>query len=235
MFCPSSDYSHDTFHNGFDEDQMEAIAKLLQGTNIIADERFPVDFNVHEKLKLSIKEISDSLMELESDMSRTKPAISASVDGRIPEVKRKLPEKFEEIYQNQEDTHETNVARFLVTVKNLIKLKRSRCSYVMDSSMCCKTLEFEWDTQGSVLLLQWKWSDNRFEYWDSDEILCSRGRNKIYSLNLMLASSVLFSGNNYAKIKKLFADMLGMKFISHALFSQMQHLYYAPVIEDYWE
>ena len=135
-------------------------------------------------------------MELESDMSRTKPAISASVDGRIPEVKRKLPEKFEEIYQNQEETPETNVARFLVTVKNLIKLKGSRCSYVTDSSICGKTLEFEWDTQGSVLLLQWKWSDNRFEYWDSDEILCSRGSNKIYSLNLMLASSVLFSGNN---------------------------------------
>ena len=48
------------------------------------------------------------------------------------------------------------------------------------------------------------------------------------------AYSISISGNNYAKIK-LFADILGMKFISHTLFSQTQRLYYAPVIEDYWE
>ena len=50
MFCPSSDYSDDTLHNGFDEDQIEAIAKLLQDNNVTADERFAVDFNVQEKL-----------------------------------------------------------------------------------------------------------------------------------------------------------------------------------------
>ena len=48
------------------------------------------------------------------------------------------------------------------------------------------------------------------------------------------ACSISISGNNYAKIK-LFADMLGMKFISHTLFSQTQRLYYAPLIEYYWE
>ena len=233
MFCPSSDCSDDTIHNGFDEDQMEAIAKLLQDT-VTADERFPVDFYVQEKLTLSTKEESDSLMELESDMRRIDPAISASVEGNIPEIKRKLQEKFEEIYQNQEETPETNVTRFLVTVENLIKLKGSRCTYVTDSSICGKTLEFEWDTQESVLLLQWKCSDNHFGYWDSDEILCSRRSNKVYSLSLILPTSVLFSGNNYAKIK-LFADMLGMKFISHTLFSQTQRLYCAQVIKDYWE
>ena len=33
MFCSNSDDS-DTVHNGFDEDQMEVIAKLLQNTNM---------------------------------------------------------------------------------------------------------------------------------------------------------------------------------------------------------
>ena len=234
MFCPSSDYSDDTLHNGFDEDQIEAIAKLLQDNNVTADERFAVDFNVQEKLTLSTKEESDSLMELESDISRIEPAISTSVEGDIPEIKRKLQEKFEEIYQNQEETPETNVIRFLVTVENLIKLKGSMCTYNTDSSICGKTLEFEWDTQESVLLLQWKCLYNHFGHWDLDEILCSRGSNKLYSLNLMLAASVLFSGNKYAKIK-LFADMLGMNFISRTLFSQTQRLYCAPAIEDYWE
>ena len=59
-----------------------------------------------------------------------------------------------------------------------------------DSSIYSKTLEFEWDTQGSVLLLQWNCPDHHFEYWDSSEILCLRGTSKVYSLNLMLAASV---------------------------------------------
>ena len=120
LFYSSSDDSDDTIHNGFDEGQVEVIAKLLQNTNVTPDERFPVDFNVHEKLILSTKEESDSLMELESDISRIEPAISASVEGNILETKRKLQEKFEEIYQNQEETPETNVTRFLATVEKLI-------------------------------------------------------------------------------------------------------------------
>ena len=120
MFYSSSDDSDDTIHNGFDEGQVEVIAKLLQNTNVTPDERFLVDFHVHEKLILSTKEESDSLMELESGISRIEPAISASVEGNFLETKRKLPEKFEEIYQNQEETPETNVIRFLATVEKLI-------------------------------------------------------------------------------------------------------------------
>ena len=77
-----------------------------------------------------------------------------------------------------------------MTIEKLIELKASGCTYVTDSSICSKTLEFEWDTQGSVLLLQWNCPDNHFEHWVSGEILCSRGSNKVYSLNLMLAASV---------------------------------------------
>ena len=221
MFYSSSDDSDDTIHNGFDEDQMEVNAKLLQNTNVTAKERFSVDFNAHEKLTLSTREESDSLMELESDISRIEPAIPAFVEGNIPEIKRKLQEKFEETYQNQEETPETNVTRFLVTLEKLIESKGSRCTYVTDYNSCGKILEFEWDTQGSVLLLQWKCSDNHFGQWDSGKILCTRESNKVYALNFMLAALVLFSGNNYTKIK-LFADILGMKFISHTLFNQTQ-------------
>ena len=120
MFFSFSDDSDDTIHYGFDEYQTEVIAKLQQNTSVTPDERFPVDFNVYEKLALSTKEDSDSLMELESYIIRIEPAISASVEGNFLETKRKLQEKFEEIYQNQEETPETNVTRFLATVEKLI-------------------------------------------------------------------------------------------------------------------
>ena len=87
---------------------------------------------------------------------------------------------------------------------------------------------------GSAPLLQWKCSDNHLRHQDSGEILCTRRSNKVYSFNLMLVAPVLFSGNNYAKIE-LFADTLGMKFISDTLFSQTQRFYCAPVIGNYWE
>ena len=98
MFCSSSDNSDDTIHNSFDKDQMEAIAKLLQNTNVTGDERFLVDFNVHEKLTLSPNEEIDSLTELPSDISRIEPSFSASVEGSILKIKEKLQEKLEEIY-----------------------------------------------------------------------------------------------------------------------------------------
>ena len=72
---------------------METIAELLQNTNVIAAERFPVDSFDHEKLTLSTKEESGCLMELESDISRTGTAISGSVEGNIQGKKRKLQEK----------------------------------------------------------------------------------------------------------------------------------------------
>ena len=118
---------------------MEVIVKLLQNT-VIADERFPIEFNVHEKLTLSTKEKNDSLMELERDVRRIKPAISASVEGNVPEIKRKLQEKFEQIYQNQEQTPETNVTRFLVTVEKHIELKDLKYTYVTDYNICGKIL-----------------------------------------------------------------------------------------------
>ena len=49
MFYLGSDDSDDAVHDGFDEDQMEAIAKLLRNTNVTVDERFSVYFNVHER------------------------------------------------------------------------------------------------------------------------------------------------------------------------------------------
>ena len=154
MFCPTSDDSNDTIHNGYDEDQMETIAKLLQNTNVTGDERRLVDFTVHEKLTLSTKEERDSLMKLESNISRIEPSISASVEGNIPETNKNLLKKLKEVYQSQEETPEINVTHFHVTIKKLIESKGSRCKYVTDSSICCKTPEFDRDTQGSALLLQ---------------------------------------------------------------------------------
>ena len=87
-----------------------------------------------------------------------------------------------------------------------------RCTYATDSNVCSTTLEFEWDIQGFVLLLQGKCSDNHFGHSGSGGILCTRGNNKVYFLSVMLGASALFSGNNYAKIKRLIQNSYHMPY-----------------------
>ena len=142
MFYLGSDDSDDAIHDGFDEDQMGAIAKLLRNTNVTVDERFSVYFNVHERREWFCYE----------KWYRIKPA-----SANLHFCGRKHPgnktETLEEIYQNQEEIPKSNVTRFVVTVEKLIELKGWRCTYVTDYNISGKTLEFEWCTQGSVLLL----------------------------------------------------------------------------------
>ena len=55
----------------------------------------------------------------------------------------------------------------------------------------------------------------------------SKDVNEMYANNLQLAGSILLSGNNFAKIEKLFS-FLGLLFLSDSTFYRMQRLYFVP-------
>ena len=61
----------------------------------------------------------------------------------------------------------------------------------------------------------------------------SRDVNDIYCNNLQLAASIMFSGNNFAKVEKM-ANFLGLSFISDSTFYRMQRLYFIPAIDEWW-
>ena len=57
--------------------------------------------------------------------------------------------------------------------------------------------------------------------------------NGIYANNLQTAASLMLSGNNFSKIKRM-ADFFGLHFLSKSTYYRLQRLYLIPEIEDWW-
>lgn len=95
-------------------------------------------------------------------------------------------------------------------------------------------MNFNWETTGCVLILRWSCPNKHFGKWESAEELCVKNNNKVYSINMMLASAVLFSGNNYGKIKNLF-DLLNLHIITQTSYNFIQKLYCVPAVSNYWD
>ena len=60
----------------------------------------------------------------------------------------------------------------------------------------------------------------------------SRDLKDIYFDNLHLAASIIFSGNNFAKVEKM-ANFFGLCFISDSTFYRVQRLYLIPAIDEW--
>ena len=65
--------------------------------------------------------------------------------------------------------------------------------------------------------------------WSSSPML----PNGVYSANLQAVSSVVVSGNNFAKIA-LFAKFLGLAFPGSSSFYRIQNKCVVPVVDRYW-
>jgi hypothetical protein len=52
-------------------------------------------------------------------------------------------------------------------------------------------------------------------------------------MNLKMAASVLFSGNNYAKIRHML-KVAGLGFVSQTTFTRLQGHVLIPVVEEMW-
>ena len=84
----------------------------------------------------------------------------------------------------------------------------------------------------SVVLTMVCPQDHSFSWCSSSRHLNSIGI-PICASNLLLAGSILFSGNAFHKIDQLF-HFLGLKCISEASFYRYQSMYLFPVIETTW-
>ena len=69
--------------------------------------------------------------------------------------------------------------------------------------------------------------------WASSPTMRNDNRRVIYKCNLVLASALLLSGNNYYKIRRLFSFM-DMQCISPSTYFTYQRLYLCPVISSFY-
>jgi len=120
--------------------------------------------------------------------------------------------------------------RVVVEVDKIVELLEGQCS-----EAGCNGLRkvVERRLEGGVLLLRHKCSKGHGRVWSSSSVLGEKRGQKVYVSSVLLASSVLVSGNNFEKVS-LLARSMNLHFISSTTFSRIQSLYALPSIREMW-
>ena len=69
--------------------------------------------------------------------------------------------------------------------------------------------------------------------WSSSPVIRNANRRAVFKCNLVFASSLLFSGNNYYKIQQFFKFM-DVSCIAPSTYFTYQRLYLCPVISNFY-
>ena len=95
---------------------------------------------------------------------------------------------------------------------------------------CDRALEYKKKYVGTCLVVSWGCNAGHAGGRWAAQPTCEGVR----AGNLILASSLLFSGNSYQKIGMMF-KFCNIQYFSHTLFYQYQNLFIAPAVKDFWE
>lgn len=81
---------------------------------------------------------------------------------------------------------------------------------------------------GCCLKIVWRCSNGHVGDWHSSEQL-----KNVYVDNIMVAASLLLSGNNFSKLS-LFAKSLELAFLGSSTYHKYQKVYLAPQVQFWW-
>ena len=73
-----------------------------------------------------------------------------------------------------------------------------------------------WQIKGGVVGFLWACADGHTDHWMSSHVLCEKRGQKVFVNTLLMASSILITGNNFEKVNDLF-KFLGIGFYPHQL------------------
>ena len=82
-------------------------------------------------------------------------------------------------------------------------------------------------------MLRWQCPKQHFGKWESSDVLFVKNNGKVFVSDMIVSASILFSENNYAKIKHLF-DIINVSIPKQNSFNQIQKLYCVPAVQQYW-
>lgn len=148
-------------------------------------------------------------------------------------LSQKLQDAFEKLIQKQSvDSFEEMATkkRVIVTLDKLLALFSGVCS-----EKDCGREKMVWHRfQGSVLIVGWSCDARHGGCWESSEVLVQKARGpKIYVNDVVLAASIILSGNNLSKIAHL-AKCINLNFISDTSIFRTQKLYVIPSVQKFW-
>jgi solute carrier family 8 (sodium/calcium exchanger) len=80
----------------------------------------------------------------------------------------------------------------------------------------------------------WTCENGHADDWTSSKVLCEKRGQKVFVNTLLMAASILITGNNFEKVRTLFT-FLGTGFLSASTFHRIQRNYVVPEVSSLWE
>lgn len=120
--------------------------------------------------------------------------------------------------------------RVIVEVNQIVSLFSGQCPEIGCNGIRNVT---DQKIEGGLLLITQKCCKGHGGVWSSSAVLAEKRGQKLYVSSVLLASSVLVSGNNFEKVS-LLAKGMNLKYVSSSFFSRMQSLYAFPSITNLW-
>lgn len=124
-----------------------------------------------------------------------------------------------------------NSKRIITEVNQITKLFEKNCQEEGCTEHCSVV---NTKSEGGVLVISWKCSQGHCGVWESSSILTVKRGQKVYALTVLLAASVIVTGNNFDKLDMLM-KFLNVAFISERSFSRLQTTCAIPVVKELWE
>jgi hypothetical protein len=121
--------------------------------------------------------------------------------------------------------------RVIVDISLLLELFNKSCQTLSCSG---KRKVLNTKMEEGVLTVLWKCSEGHIGCWKSSRVLCQHGGQDIFATSMLIAASVLISGNSFDKVA-LFGKFLGLGLISKATYNRVQTHFIVPELNRYWE
>ena len=121
--------------------------------------------------------------------------------------------------------------RMICDVKEILDLFNRNCQQEGCHGKC-KVANVK--SEGGVLIVAWSCSDGHAGVWESSSVMSVKRGQKVYGATVLLAASVVVSGNNFDKLE-MFMKFLNVGFLSESTFSRIQLTCVTPVVKEMWD
>ena len=172
-------------------------------------------------------------IELSENNSEGQPEPSENTDAGTTDLGDKLHEAFDGLLGGRSVDSFAKMAgkeKVIVTLDKLLEVFGGSC----DEKSCDRQRQVWHKSQGGVVIIGFSCGGGHGGVWESSDVLVQKERGqKVYVNTVLLAASILLSGNNFSKTS-LLSRCLNLGFISSSTFGRIQKLYAIPAIQGFW-
>ena len=201
--------------------------EVLEGDGVAEDDDSP-------KSRTDIASYSDEKSKTEGqDVCEASSCEPTSIGSGNESIEARLKKAFDGLIGRSSDDQFVNTVEkegVVVSLDNLLALFTGRCN-----EKGCEGEKDVWHRiDGGVVIVGWNCGRGHGGVWESSEVLATKQNGqKVFVNTVVLAASVLISGNNFSKAA-MFSKCSNLQFVSVSTFHRIQKLYGIPAINSFW-